>query len=266
MEKTAIRIKNLSIGYHGKWAAKAVAADLNAVIHSGELTCLLGANGVGKSTLLRTFSGFQPKLGGEIFIFGKPLESYSGKELSQTIGIVLTEKVDVRDMTVWDLISLGRNPYTGFWSRLNNEDEAIINEAIAYLKIEELSDRSIHTLSDGERQKAMIAKALAQETPVIFLDEPTAFLDFPSKVEIMRFLHFLAVQSGKTIFLSTHDLELALQIADKLWLMDKQQGLTVGTPDELRQNGALENFFRCEGAYFDRKTGLFRILREIETV
>jgi iron complex transport system ATP-binding protein len=263
MEKTTIHIKNLSIGYRGKRVTKAVAADLNAVIHSGELTCLLGANGVGKSTLLRTLSGFQPKLEGEILIFGKPLESYSGKELSQTIGIVLTEKVDVRDMTVRDLISLGRNPYTGFWGRLNNEDETIINEAIAYLKIEELSDRSIHTLSDGERQKAMIAKALAQETPVICLDEPTAFLDFPSKVEIMRFLHFLAVQSGKTIFLSTHDLELALQIADKLWLMDKHKGLTVGTPDELRQNGTLENFFRCEGAYFDRETGLFRILRGI---
>lgn len=260
MKTTAIQIKNLSIGYPGKHKIKPVIADLNAVIYSGELTCLLGANGVGKSTLLRTLSGFQPQLTGEIFISGKPIETYSGKELSQTVGIVLTEKVDIRDMTVWDLISLGRNPYTGFWGRLNNIDEAVVNEAITYLKIKELSDRSIHTLSDGERQKVMIAKTLAQETPIIYLDEPTAFLDFPSKVEIMRFLHSLAVQSKKTIFLSTHDLELALQIADKLWLMDKQKGLTVGTPDELRQNGALENFFRCEGVYFDREMGLFRIL------
>jgi len=259
MKNTAIQIKNLSIGYSVKQGTKPVAADLNATIYSGELTCLLGANGVGKSTLLRTLSGFQPQLSGEISIFGKPIESYSGKELSQTVGIVLTEKVDIRDMTVRDLISLGRNPYTGFWGRLDDVDETVVNEAIAYLKIEELSDRSIHTLSDGERQKMMIAKALAQETPIIYLDEPTAFLDFPSKVEIMRFLHFLAVQSGKTIFLSTHDLELALQIADKLWLMDKQKGLIIGTPDELRKNGALENFFRCEGAYFDRETGLFRI-------
>ncbi|GHT62889.1 iron(III) ABC transporter ATP-binding protein [Bacteroidia bacterium] len=266
MENTAIQIKNLSIGYRDKQGAKCIAAGLNAAIHSGELTCLLGANGVGKSTLLRTLSGFQPKLSGEISIFGKPLESYSGKELSQTIGIVLTEKVDVRDMTVRDLISLGRNPYTGFWGKLSDEDETIISESVACLKIEELSGRSVHTLSDGERQKMMIAKTLAQETPVIYLDEPTAFLDFPSKVEIMRFLHFLAIHSRKTIFLSTHDLELALQIADKLWLMDKRKGLTVGTPDELRQNGTLENFFRCEGAYFDREVGLFRILREIETV
>jgi iron complex transport system ATP-binding protein len=266
MEKTAIQLKNLSIGYLNKQGAKVIATDINATIYSGELTCLLGANGVGKSTLLRTLSGFQPKLSGEISVFGKSVESFSGKELSQTIGIVLTEKIDVRDMTVRDLISLGRNPYTGFWGKLSDKDEIVINEAIAYLKIEELSGRSIHTLSDGERQKVMIAKALAQKTPIVYLDEPTAFLDFPSKVEIMRFLHFLAVQSGKTIFLSTHDLELALQIADKLWLMDKQKGLTVGTPDELRQNGGLENFFRCEGAYFDREAGLFRILREIETV
>jgi len=266
MKIPAIQIKNLSIGYSGSRQARLpqarlpVAENLSATIYSGELTCLLGANGVGKSTLLRTLSAFQPQLSGEVSIFGKLIESYSGKELSQIIGIVLTEKVDVRDMTVRDLISLGRNPYTGFWGKLNDTDETVVNEAIAYLKIEELSDRSIHTLSDGERQKVMIAKALAQETPIIYLDEPTAFLDFPSKVEIMRFLHFLAVQSGKTIFLSTHDLELALQIADKLWLMDKEKGLTVGTPDELRQNGALENFFRCEGVYFDKEVGLFRIL------
>jgi len=259
MQTPAIQINNLSIGY----SLKPVAENLSATIFSGELTCLLGANGVGKSTLLRTLSGFFPQLSGEIFIFGKPIESYSGKELSQTIGIVLTEKVDVRDMTVHDLISLGRNPYTGFWGILNNVDETVVNKAIAYLKIEEHSNRSIHTLSDGERQKVMIAKALAQETPIIYLDEPTAFLDFPSKVEIMRFLHFLAVQSNKTIFLSTHDLELALQIADKLWLMDKEKGLTVGTPDELRKNGALENFFQCEGAYFDKEVGLFRIEKEV---
>jgi iron complex transport system ATP-binding protein len=264
MENTTIQIQHLSIGYSVKHEKKNIASELNAVIHSGELTCLLGANGVGKSTLLRTLSGFLPKLSGEISILGKPIESYSGKELSQIIGVVLTEKLDVRDMTVRDLISLGRNPYTDFWGRLKNKDKTIIQEAIAYLKIEELSDRSIHTLSDGERQKVMIAKSLAQETPIIYLDEPTAFLDFPSKVEIMRLLHFLAVRSRKTIFLSTHDLELALQIADKLWLMDRQKGLTVGTPDELRQNGTLEHFFQCEGAYFDRKTGLFRILREIE--
>lgn len=263
MENTAIQIKNLSIGYPAKQGKKNIAVALNAVIHSGELTCLLGANGAGKSTLLRTLSGLQPRLAGEILIFGKPIESYSGKQLSQTIGVVLTEKPDIRDMTARDLISLGRNPYTGFWGRLNDADEAIVDEAVVCLKIEHLSACSVHTLSDGERQKVMIAKALAQETPVICLDEPTAFLDFPSKVEIMRFLHFLAAGSGKTIFLSTHDLELALQIADKLWLMNRQKGLMVGTPDELRQNGTLEHFFRCRGAYFDRKAGLFRILREV---
>jgi iron complex transport system ATP-binding protein len=259
MENTAVQIKNLSIGYVGKREKKNVAAALNAAIHSGELTCLLGANGVGKSTLLRTLSGLQPPLAGEISIFGKPMAAYSGKELSQTAGVVLTEKPDLRDMTVRDLVALGRNPYTGFWGRLNDDDETIVEKALTCLKIENLSNRSIHTLSDGERQKVMIAKVLAQETPVVYLDEPTAFLDFPSKVEIMRLLHFLAAEAEKTIFLATHDLELALQIADKLWLMNRQNGLTIGTPDKLRRDGTLENFFRCEGAYFDREAGIFRI-------
>jgi iron complex transport system ATP-binding protein len=265
MKNIAVRIKNLATGFLAKRKKITVTAELNADIYSGELTCLLGANGTGKSTLLRTLSGFQPPLAGEISIFGTPIKSYSVKKLSQTVGIVLTEKPDVRDMTVRELVGLGRNPYTGFWGRLNKADETVVDEAIAYLKITDLSERSIHTLSDGERQKTMIAKTLAQETPIIYLDEPTAFLDFPSKVEIMRFLHFLAIGSGKTVFLSTHDLELALQIADRLWLMNRQ-GVTIGTPDELRQNGTLEHFFRCEGAYFDRKTGLFRIFKENKTV
>jgi iron complex transport system ATP-binding protein len=257
-----IEIKNLAIGYKTKKQVKSVAGNLNSTIYSGELTCLLGANGVGKSTLLRTLSGFQPKLGGEILIRGKEIETYSGKALSRIAGVVLTEKVDVRDMSVTELVSLGRSPYTGFWGRLDESDEAIVQTVISGLKIGDLANRPVQTLSDGERQKVMIAKALAQETPIIYLDEPTAFLDFPSKVEIMRLLHRLTQQTGKTIFLSTHDLELALQIADKLWLMDKEKGITVGTPDELRKNGELENFFRCEGVIFDRKTGLFKINKQ----
>jgi iron complex transport system ATP-binding protein len=122
-----------------------------------------------------------------------------------------------------------------------------------------LADRPVQTLSDGERQKVMIAKALAQETPIIYLDEPTAFLDFRSKVEIMRLLRHLTRQTDKTIFLSTHDLDLALQIADKLWLMDEKNGITTGTPGELKKNGSLENFFQCEGVVFDHQTGLFLI-------
>lgn len=254
-----VRLVNLSIGYKSKSDTKVVAQGICTEINGGELTCLLGANGVGKSTLLRTLSAFQPKLGGEIFIMERELGTYSDKELSKTIGVVLTEKCDVRNMSARELIGMGRSPYTGFWGTLDKEDSRIVEESIALVKIENLASRMVHTLSDGERQKVMIAKALAQQTPVIFLDEPTAFLDFPSKVEIMQLLHRLTRETGKTIFLSTHDLELALQIADKIWLMDKQHGITIGTPEDLALEGHLSSFFARKGIVFDMETGLFRI-------
>ena len=219
MKQETIHIEKLSIGYPGKGDVKVVASDICAGINSWELTCLLGANGVGKSTLLRTLSAFQPKLSGEIRIQGKEIGSYTDKQLSKVISVVLTEKCDIRNMTSVELIGLGRSPYTGFWGTLSKEDKEVVDHAINLVGISHLAHRMVHTLSDGERQKVMIAKALAQETPVIFLDEPTAFLDFPSKVEMMQLLHQLSRQTDKTIFLSTHDLELALQIADKIWLM-----------------------------------------------
>ena len=178
------------------------------------------------------------------------------------IGVVLTEKCDVRNMTAEELIGLGRSPYTGFWGKLRGRDKEVVEESISLVKIENLAHRMVHTLSDGERQKVMIAKALAQETPIIYLDEPTAFLDFPSKVEIMQLLHRLTRKTNKTIFLSTHDLELALQIADKIWLMDKSNGVSIGTPEDLALSGYLSNFFARKGIVFDMETGLFRIENE----
>jgi iron complex transport system ATP-binding protein len=258
MNDNSIIIKELSTGYPNKNETVTVAKNLSAEIKNGKLTCLLGANGAGKSTLLRTVAGFQPKLSGEILLLGKPIENYSSKELSQTVGVVLTEKPEIRDMTVRELVGLGRNPYTGFWGKLSDEDEKAIDEAIACMKIESFKNRSVHTLSDGERQKTMIAKTLAQATPIILLDEPTAFLDFPSRVEIMRFLLFLAHEKNKTIFLSTHDIELALQTADQLWLLGKGN-LQAGSPDDLKNDGSIENFFACEGAIFDRQNGIFRL-------
>lgn len=262
MKQSTIHIKDLSIGYPGKGDVKIVANHINADINKGELTCLLGANGIGKSTLLRTLSAFQPKLSGEIIIRGKEIEEYTDKKLSTVISVVLTEKCDVRNMTVTELTGLGRTPYTGFWGTFDEADRQVVERSLSLVKIEELAQRMVHTLSDGERQKVMIAKALAQETPVIFLDEPTAFLDFPSKVEMMQLLHRLSRETDKTIFLSTHDLELALQIADKIWLMDKANGVTVGTPEDLSLNGSLSNFFAGRGIVFDFETGLFRVNNE----
>jgi len=263
MNEKSVEIRELSIGYKIKNGFKPLIENLSADLFEGELTCLLGANGVGKSTLLRTLAGFLPKLRGEIHVLEKAINDYSDKELARTIGVVLTERPNVGDLSVSELIGLGRSPYTGFWGRLNSIDETVVKEVISWVKIEKLADQPVLTLSDGEWQKTMIAKTLAQETPIIYLDEPTAFLDFPSKVEIMRLLLDLTRRSGKTVFLSTHDLELALQVADTLWLMDKKNGMTVGSPDALRLNGSIENFFRCNGATFDRETGFFRILKPV---
>ncbi len=263
MREETIVIRNLSTGYIGKKHVKVIAKEVNATICSGELTCLLGANGAGKSTLLKTLSAFLHPLGGEIWIQGKLLADYSDKELSTVIGVVLTEKCQLRNMTVNELIGMGRSPYTGFWGTLTRKDKQIVDDAIALVGIEGLKERMVHTLSDGERQKVMIAKALAQETPIIFLDEPTAFLDYPSKVEILHLLHRLSREMNKTIFLSTHDLELALQIADQIWLMDREKGVLTGTPEDLALDGSLENFFyRRKGIAFEKSTGLYRIDNE----
>lgn len=257
--RRTIILKDLSIGYRGRRSLRTVAEGINAHISSGELTCLLGSNGIGKSTLLRTLSAFQPKLSGEIILQDREIETYTEKELARLVSVVLTEKPDVRNMSVRDLVALGRSPYTGFWGRLLPEDEAKVDEAIDLVRIPHIAERMVHTLSDGERQKAMIAKALAQNTPIIYLDEPTAFLDFPSKVEMMQLLHRLSRETHKTIFLSTHDLELALQIADKIWLMDEYSQIHVGTPEDLSLNGVLSHFFARKGIIFDQETGLFRI-------
>ena len=278
-----IELKDLTIGYAQKNNTKVVASGINATLHSGRLTCLIGANGIGKSTLLRTLSAFQPPLSGEIFIDNEspiPLSTLTDKQLSRLIGVVLTEKPDVQNMTVFELVGLGRSPYTGFWGRLNEDDKEVVKESLRLVGIESLQDRLIQTLSDGERQKTMIAKALAQQTPVIYLDEPTAFLDYPSKVEMLTLLRHLARETGKTIFLSTHDMELALQIADELWLMTagtpssdtaespsnnglcqnpKETTLIIGTPRELAFNGSLSHFIDRPGLHFDPQTLAIRV-------
>ena len=253
-----ITLKNLTIGYDGK----AVADGINATLESGQLTCLLGANGVGKSTLLRTISAFQEAVAGEVLYDGTPLNEISPKERARMIGVVLTQRPQVQYMRVRELVGLGRSPYTGFWGRLAEDDEAILEEAMERVGIMPLADRLVHTLSDGERQKAMIAKALAQQTPVIFLDEPTAFLDFPSKVETMQLLHSLCHEMNKMVFLSTHDVEIALQMSDRIWLMNRDAGLSIGSPRTLASQGVIGNFVDRRCVTFDKETLSVRINME----
>ena len=298
MSQETIQIKNLDIGYTTKHGVKTVAKGINGTLHSGELTCLLGANGVGKSTLLRTLSAFQPKISGEVLftvyslqftddysdgseglaskstvnckpstVNKKEISSFTDKELSKMIGVVLTEKPDIRNMTVRELVALGRSPYTGFWGTCSKEDLSIVDESIDMVGISPLARRPVHTLSDGERQKVMIAKALAQQTPVIFLDEPTAFLDYPSKVEVLLLLRRICQQAGKTILLSTHDVELALQLADIIWLMEKQERgnkspIAIGSPQALAEDGSLGRFIESQqNIVFDKETLTIRVQR-----
>ena len=253
-----INLQNLSIGYKHKASVKVVTEGINATLNGGELTCLVGVNGIGKSTLLRTLSAFIPPVSGQISLLEKPLKNYTDKELAKVIGVVLTDKLDVQNLSVDDLVGLGRSPYTGFWGTLSDEDKAIVEEAINQVGIQRLQGRMVHTLSDGERQKVMIAKALAQQTPIIFLDEPTAFLDYPSKVELMQLLSKLAHTMGKTVFLSTHDLEIALQLADKVWLMEPNR-LNIGTPQELQKDGSLQRAFGRQGIVFESSNDTLRI-------
>lgn len=254
-----ISLQNLSTGYKHKSSVKVVAEGINASLKGGELTCLVGVNGIGKSTLLRTLSAFIPPISGQISLMQKPLSDYTDKELAKVIGVVLTDKLDVQNLQVEELVGLGRSPYTGFWGTLTDEDKAIVQDAIRQVGITSLQHRMVQTLSDGERQKVMIAKALAQQTPIIFLDEPTAFLDYPSKVELMQLLLRLAHTMGKTVFLSTHDLEIALQLADTVWLMEPDR-LNIGTPKALQQDGSLQRAFGRQGITFDSSSGVLRIV------
>ena len=224
-----VQLKNLTIGYKGN----VVASNVSAELQSGKLTCLLGVNGCGKSTLLRTMCGFLPPLDGEIFVGDENLNDLTASEKSRKISIVLTHNEDVRGMTVWDVVAMGRSPYTGFWGHLSDEDKRIIRESLDMVGINcqlstvnaqlSMLNRRITEISDGERQKVMIAKAIAQQTPVILLDEPTAFLDYPSKRRMFRLLTQVARDLNKAILLSTHDIDHAKRFGDVAWMMDKGQ-------------------------------------------
>jgi iron complex transport system ATP-binding protein len=258
----SIELNNLTTGYVTKKGKKPIASELSATLESGEMTCLLGPNGAGKSTLLRTLAAFQPALGGTVEVMGKALDAYTSKELAQVVSVVLTDNSDIKNMKAEEVVAMGRSPYTGFWGKLNEKDKTVIKKCLHWVGIEDLADRRMQTLSDGERQKVMIAKAIAQETPIILLDEPTAYLDYPSKISMMLLLHRLAKALKKTVFMSTHDLEHALQVADQVWLLDKELGLTTGLPEDLSLDGSIERYFSREDMLFDRESCTFSITHE----
>ena len=245
-------LRDLHIGYAEDAGRHIVAEALNASLSSGALACLVGANGVGKSTLMRTLSGFQTALRGEVRIDGRSLDEYTSRELSERVGVVLTERESTPDLTIEEVVAIGRIPYTNFWGKLRAADRRAVDEAIAQVGIDALRHKKIGRVSDGERQKVMIAKALAQQTGIILLDEPTAFLDYGSKVSVMRLLRRLAHEQGKAILLSTHDLEIAFQTADEVWIL-RHDGLQTGTLDDLERRGAVSDFLAASGLCYDQE-------------
>ena len=203
-----IQLKHLEIGYHAKSKHNSVFKNINLSFETGDLVGLIGNNGVGKSTLLKTITGNLAPLHGEIILNGKQLHQFSTQELAQHISIVVTEKIGGFNLTAWDVVATGRTPYINVFAKLTASDEAIINSSFEQLNISNLKHKLIEELSDGQRQKVMIAKSLAQQTPIIILDEPTAFLDYNSRHQLFLILKKLCDDQHKLIILSSHDLDL----------------------------------------------------------
>lgn len=249
-----LQTQSLSIGY-GKYV---IQQQLNLIAKPGHLICLLGINGSGKSTLLRTLAGLQKPLHGDILIKNTSLSKLSNNQRSKIFSLVLTDTINEENMTVFDLVALGRFPYTNWIGSLSDEDKKIIFTAIEQVNLKKKTYSYLHEISDGEKQRAVIAKALTQNTPLVLLDEPTAHLDLPNRIEIMLLLRKLSVNTRKTFILSTHELDLAIQMADNIWLMDPDR-IEVGIPEDLMLKGEFQKIFGNNSFYFDQRDGHFSI-------
>ena len=254
-----IELRHLRTGYTERRRSVVISPDLCLSIRPGEIVMLMGPNGSGKSTLMHTMAGLLPPLAGEVELGEKPLSSLTMKEVARQLSLVLTERIPAGNMDVWEVVTIGRYPYTGFRGVLSAEDKRICEEALATCRLTELRERIFDTLSDGEKQRVMIARALAQETPLILLDEPTAHLDLPSRLEVTTMLRTLAHECGKSILISTHELDLALGWADTLWLLDRSGEMQAAAPEDLVLCGAIERVFGSEELRFDQERGEFSI-------
>jgi iron complex transport system ATP-binding protein len=235
-----LQTTDLSIGYSTKHV---IAKNLNLKIEVGQFIGLIGANGTGKSTLIKTLAGLQPKISGQVLWQDKPCSSHSAEERAKLIGLVLTERTQLAYATAYEVAAFGRFPYTGFSGKLSPHDKEIVARCLNQVGALGLASRRFSELSDGERQKIMIARALAQEPQVLILDEPTAFLDYTRRIEIMHLLRDIAHQGTCAILLSTHELDLALQTVDQLWLLDEKGEFHQDTPLNMQQSGLLEANF-----------------------
>lgn len=248
----------LSIGYPSGKESHAIASGLDINLQAGALITLIGANGIGKSTLLRTLSGIQKPLSGEVLLSGKKITDFKPSELAQNLSLVLTDKLPPSNLTVFELVALGRQPYTNWLGKLTDEDLHKVNQAIGLTGIDPFSGRKHFEISDGQLQRVLIARALAQDTPLIILDEPTTHLDLLHKVSVFKLLKGLCKKTGKCILFSTHDIDLAIQLSDQMLVMTEGQ-LIQDTPKELISKGAFNALFKNSAVVFDAEKGKFTI-------
>lgn len=246
-ENSILSVSSLRIGYSSGRRSISILPELNISASSGELIAVIGRNGIGKSTLLRTLAGLQPALAGNIKLYGRDISEYSRIEIARKIGYISTEVIKVNNMSVYDLVAIGRFPHTNWIGNIDHDSREAISMAISKAGIKGFEFRPVTELSDGERQRVMIARVLAQDTEIMIMDEPTAFLDIAGRYEITKLAYDLT-RSGKTIIYSTHDLNPALTSADKIWLLFKEK-MIEGTPEELIVNGSFEKLF--ESSYFN---------------
>lgn len=255
---TILKTENLSIGYQSKKATTVVGSNINIELYEGELVGLVGANGIGKSTLLRTLSQIQKPIDGTILVNNKPISEYHAIDLAKVLSLVLTESAASKNLSVFELIALGRQPYTNWVGKLEPEDLEIVTRAISQTHLELIADKKCFQLSDGQLQKTMIARALAQDTSLIILDEPTTHLDMYHKAYILKLLQNLAKETHKTILFSSHEIDLAIQLCDRLIVMTKD-GVVSDTPKNLIRQGVFDNLFPKDLIVFDENSGVFKV-------
>lgn len=260
-DQCIIELSDLEIGYKTGNKKTIISSNLNIKIQRGNLICLTGPNGGGKSTLLRTICGFLRPLKGSIKIRGIETTIQNRFDFTKDIATVLTTRPAIENTTVYQLIAMGRIPHTNFFGKLTDGDHEMIKRAMEITAISDLASKNINELSDGERQKVMIARALAQDTPIILLDEPTAFLDYPSKVSIIKLLIALCERHDKTIIFSTHDLDIAFTLTDFVWMIDKEKGFFTGSIPDLAKNNLINKFFGTPDVMFDPIAKSFIITR-----
>jgi len=256
--KVIVSTTNLSIGYHSKSHHNTIAENLNLSLESGKLIALVGANGIGKSTLLRTLTAIQKPLEGAIFLKEKNIHEYNSVELAQNLSLVLTEKLPPSNLTVFELIALGRQPYTNWLGKLSEDDYKKINNAITLTHVEHLIHKKHYEISDGQLQIVLIARALAQDTPLIILDEPTTHLDLPHKVSVFKLLKKLSKETNKCILFSTHDIDLAIQLSDEMIVMTEVT-VVQDQPCNLITKGVFNKLFKDNAISFDGEKGKFVI-------